>query len=559
MILPKKGILELLPYQSPAIIESVVKLNQNESPYNLPPGVIQKFNESMTQIKFNRYNEGSSKKIRELLARKFSVSPDQIMVGAGIDELLYYMMLAFLDKGDKVVRPIPSFAMYEICSRVFGGTDTPIMLSETFDLTEEFVNEAKDAKIIFICRPNNPTSNSFSKNTIEKVIKTTNGLVCIDEAYVEFANDDCLEFLKYENVIIMRTFSKAYSCAGARLGYAISTKTTIEYMNRVKLPWNLSAMQQVLGEIVLENEEIFSSKVAEIKLAKKDLLAELSKVVPVLPSDSNFILFQVENPSVIFDKLLAKGILVRNVSKYPKLDNYLRVSVGTKDENKSFITALNECLSPIDGIIFDIDGVLVDVSKSYREAIKQTVKSINGIEISNKDIEKIKQKPNSNNDWDVSYALAYGVDDITSIDRTSKLYLELKEKFQELYLGSLRDFETSIADTALLRELAKSYKLGIVTSRPRAEALYVLDRLMPDIFNTEYIVALEDCSKEKPNPDPLLLAKQKMCCIRPLYIGDTINDAFAAKAAGMQFVSVVPGLMGEFTIANINEIKKVLS
>ncbi|MFH1521306.1 MAG: histidinol-phosphate transaminase [Candidatus Micrarchaeota archaeon] len=560
MISPNKGIVEMRSYQSPAIIESEVKLNQNESPYNLPSEIVQKFNERMTKIKFNRYPDGSSTQLKKTIAKKFSVSPDQVMVGAGIDELLYYLMIAFLNNGDKVVRPVPSFAMYEICSKIFNAIDKPVMLSEDFELTEEFVTESKNAKIVFICRPNNPTSNSFNKKTIERVIKTTTGLVCIDEAYVEFTSDDCLDFLKYENVIIMRTFSKAYSCAGVRLGYAISNQAIIECMNKVKLPWNLSAMQQVLGELIIENDRVFSLMVAEIKSAKNDLLKEMEQIVPVLPSDSNFIVFKVENPLEVFNKLLAKGVLVRNISQYPKLDKYLRVSVGTKEENQRFVTALRECILPKqDGIIFDVDGVLVDVTQSYREAIKQTVKAIGGIEVSNKDIEKIKQKPNSNNDWDVCYALVYGIDNLKSVDRSSKSYLELKEKFQEIYLGNLRGFETSLIDVTLLQKLVSDgYKLGIVTSRPRAEALYVLDRLMPGIFDPNCIIALEDCSKEKPNPKPLLLAKKRICCPNAFYVGDTINDALAAKAAGMKFVSVTAGLQGDFNISNINEIKKVL-
>ncbi|VVC04056.1 (5-formylfuran-3-yl)methyl phosphate transaminase [Candidatus Bilamarchaeum dharawalense] len=562
MIKAKKEIEELSPYLSPRIIDTKIKLNQNESPFSLPPELIKKIQTSIGKIPLNRYNEGSSKKLRELLGKKFNVSSDQILVGVGIDEILYYIVLTFLNRGDKLVRPIPSFAMYEICSKISGAVDRPVKLDENFELSEDFVNESKDAKIVFICRPNNPTSNSFDKAIIEKVIKNTTGLVCIDEAYAEFANDNCLDFLKYDNVIILRTFSKAYSCAAVRLGYAISNSRVIDRLNRVKLPWNVGVLSQLIGETVLENDGCISSNIKQIKDNRDLLISEMKKYVLVLPSDCNFITFQVENPKLIFEKLMEKGILVRDVSKYEMLGNFLRVSVGTKTENKLFLDSLKNCLgleSKFDGILFDIDGVLINVSQSYREAIKQTVTRMSGRLVSAREIGKIKQKPNSNNDWDVSYALIYNLTDLKSIDRSSPDYQKVKGYFQEIYLKKLRDLEVPLVQSKTLKKLLSSgYKLGIVTSRPRAEALHVLNKFLFGIFDPSNIVALEDCPVEKPNPDPLRLARGRMNCKSVLYVGDTINDKLAARAAKMKFASVTPGLSGDFQISNINEIKKVL-
>jgi histidinol-phosphate aminotransferase len=570
MVQARKLIEEMEPYAAPAIVEAEVKLNQNESPYNLPPRLVEEIKTRLSSIQFNRYNEGTSKRVRELLGKKFSVSADQIIVGAGVDELLYYLIMAFVEKGDKLVRPVPSFAMYEICARVSGARDCAIFLGQDFELTEEFVRESIDAKLVFICRPNNPTSNSFDKMIIERIIKQTKGIVCIDEAYAEFAKENCLDFLKYENVLIFRTFSKAYSCAGVRLGYAISNEKIIDRMNRVRLPWNIGILSQIVGEIVLMNDDLFMSRVEEIKAERDQLFGEMKKFVRVLPSDSNFITFEVNDPKSVFGKLQEKGILIRNISKYPMLSKYLRVNVGTKEENRKFLEALKEiCGKPgavatatdsSDGIIFDIDGVLVDVSKSYREAIKQTASALSGRTITDADVEEIKKLPNSNNDWDVTYALITGVRNMASIDRNDPTYKKAKAKFQDLYLDGLRDKETPIAKSETLRTLSeRGYKLGVVTSRPRDEAFYVLDRLFPGIFKPGYVVAQEDCDVEKPSPKPLLKAKQLMDCGVVVYVGDTINDALAARAADMKFVSVVPALEADYKIKDVNKIFEVLT
>ncbi len=561
MIKARSGIDDLQPYQTPKTIEADVKLNQNESPYDFPLELRCEIQKRLDNTNFNRYNDGSSKRLRALLAKKFNVSEDQIIVGAGIDELLYYLILAFVEKNDKIVRPIPSFSMYEICAKIMGADDKPVLLSSDFELTEEFVDESANAKLIFICRPNNPTSNSSDKKIIEKIIQNTSGLVCIDEAYAEFAEEDCLDFLKYENVIIFRTFSKAYSCAGVRLGYAISNQKIIDRFNRVKLPWNMNFFSQIVGEVVLENESIFAERIDEIKKERRRLISNLKPMVEVLPSDCNFITFKVNSPNSVFAKLVESGILIRNICQYPRLENYLRVNVGTAAENDKFLDALRNIFaeSKSKGIIFDVDGVLVDVTNSYREAIKQTAAAMTGKEFTNIDVEEIKKLPNSNNDWDVTYALITGIRDMKSICRTCAQYKKTKDKFQELYLGGLRDQEEVLVSKETIDKLKKKgYKLGIVTSRPRDEVLYALKQFIPEFFSEDCIIALEDCKVEKPNPDPLLLAKERMNSESVMYVGDTVNDRLAARAANMKYVSVVTDPDSDFIITNINQILEVL-
>lgn len=552
----RKEIGEMAPYQIPKLLDAEVKLNQNESPFNIPEELVERIRKGIEKIQFNRYNEGSSKRIRELISEKFEVSPEQVIVGAGIDEILYYLVFAFVNKGDKIVRPVPSFSMYEICAKVGSAKDVPVELDGNFELTEEFEKESKDAKLVFICRPNNPTSNSFSKKTIERIIKTCEGIVCIDEAYAEFSEEDCKEFLKYENVILLRTFSKLYSAAAVRVGYGLSSKKIIENLNRVKLPWNVSLLTQIIGELLLENEQIFEKNIQEIKKNRELLVNGLKNLgIRTLPSDANFVLFEVENPKKIFRALLQSGVLIREVSTYPNLEKYLRVSVGTIEEIRLFLEALEKALAPIDAIIFDVDGVIIDVSNSYRQAIMRTVQEFSGKKISQEEINKIKEIPGFNNDWDVSYALVKGIRTPIGKERNCDEYLQMKKYFQKIYLGELIENETQLISKKTLEELRnKGFELGIVTSRPREEALFILRKfdISPEYISEKNIIALEDCEEEKPSPKPLLLVKEKLGVKNPIFIGDTESDRLSAKRAGIRFI-----FCGK-EILDVNQINEVL-
>lgn len=213
----------------------------------------------------------------------------------------------------------------------------------------------------------------------------------------------------------------------------------------------------------------------------------------------------------------------------------------------------------VDGIIFDIDGVLVDVSESYREAIRLSAEDFLGRKVEPSEVDGIKGIAGMNNDWDAAYALFKGLKSAEGIERESEEYAKIKGKFQELYLGGLRDKEKLIIREDTLRELReRGIALGIVTGRPREEALYVLGKLVPEFFAGECIIAMEDCEYEKPDARPIKLAIKRMGCKSPTYIGDTISDAIAARNAGIPFVSVVEGLEADARIDDVNEILKVI-
>jgi len=213
-----------------------------------------------------------------------------------------------------------------------------------------------------------------------------------------------------------------------------------------------------------------------------------------------------------------------------------------------------------DLVVLDIDGVMVDVSESYREAIRQAVAAVAKKAVTNADIAAMKRIPGSNNDWDVSYALAYGATDFSAIDRASAAYANVKDAFQAVYRSQkLYERDRMLVREETLAAIAARAKLAVVTSRPRDEALSALRAFIPKYFSERLIVALEDCAFEKPRPEPLLLAKERAGASSVLYVGDTVNDAQCAKNAGARFVSVAADVPADFVVSDVNAVPGLLA
>jgi histidinol-phosphate aminotransferase len=219
------------------------------------------------------------------------------------------------------------------------------------DLTAtEVLNKAygTDASLVFLCSPNNPTGDTVSLEAIEELLKNTEALVVIDEAYAEFCDRTALSLLeKYDNLAILRTFSKAYSLAGLRVGYLIAGRDIIESMLKVKLFFNFNRLSQEIAKIAIQNKDVFEEKIKTILTERDRVMAEMKtyNAIKVFPTEANFILFRTEKPAgEVWQGLLDRDILIRNCSNQPLLDNCLRVSVGTPTENDLFLKALAEVI-----------------------------------------------------------------------------------------------------------------------------------------------------------------------------------------------------------------------
>lgn len=313
-----------------------VKLDANESPYGFKDAL-----KVVKSINTNRYPDPAAKELKKLVSRELRLRTENIMHGNGSDELIYYLITTF---GGPVLYPVPTFSMYGIISQALGEKRIAIPLNKEFDLELEKILKAikkQKPKLIFLSSPNNPTGNCFSSDRILKIIEVSNCIVVVDEAYQPFASDKgFMPMLKdYKNLVIMRTLSKI-GLAGLRVGFLIADGEIINEVNKVRLPFNLNSLSQAVAVKVLKNKKALKSYIKSIISERGRLFSEMAKIkgIKPYPSEANFILFRVKEPDKIYKRLLKKGILVRNMSGV--VNNCLRVTVGTPEENRIFLNEL---------------------------------------------------------------------------------------------------------------------------------------------------------------------------------------------------------------------------
>lgn len=291
----------------------------------------------------NRYPVDRSDKLREKLAGKLGKSPDELVLGNGSSELIELMMKAYLEAGETIVSFSPSFSMYKIFTIIHKGkyADYPLDDMERLNV-EGFIDfvEEKKAKIVILSNPNNPTGTLIPKEDILKIVKAVDAMVILDEAYIEFSDypkgDDTREF---DNLVVLRTFSKAMGLAGIRLGYMIANKEIISYINRVKSPYNVNVLTQEMGLKALENDSVTSRNIEIVKKERERMKEFLeAKGLKPLSSGANFLFFTA--PRKIFDALAEKAILIREFGG--ELEGYYRLTIGTPEENDIVIEVIEE-------------------------------------------------------------------------------------------------------------------------------------------------------------------------------------------------------------------------
>lgn len=333
--LVKPNIRSLHAYQAEEI-PCRVKLDANESPYGL---------QVFKSVKTNKYPDPEAKELRTLVAKGMKVKAENVLHGNGSDELIHYLIATF---GGPVIYPVPTFSMYGIISQALDEKSIEIPLDEKFDLdTEKFIEtiKKKKPKLIFLSSPNNPTGNCFSSERITEVIKHTEGLVIVDEAYQPYSDKKSFlpQLKKYENLIILRTLSKI-GLAGLRVGFMIAGRDIVNEVNKVRLPFNLNSLSQKVAVDALQDTKRMKSEIRLIISERKRLFREMNKVSAIepFPSDANFILFRAADSTGVHKGLLRKGVLIRNMQGVA--GGCLRVTVGTAKENDAFLKALKQVL-----------------------------------------------------------------------------------------------------------------------------------------------------------------------------------------------------------------------
>ena len=340
--LVRERVKSLKPYHVENF-DCEIKLHANESPFPPPDKGIPIISKLQTEIQLNRYPDPDCRKLRQTLSKRLSVPMEKLIVGNGSDELIQFILQTFCDPGDTLAFPDPTFAMYSIIAQGMGLKSAAYPLDENWDFEAgpflEFVEE-HNAKAVFFSYPNNPTGNCFSDKAIKKIIEQYAGIVVVDEAYCDFSGKTFIEEMeKHNNLIILKTLSKI-GMAGLRLGYGIAEPEVISQFNKVRLPYNSNSISQLLAEKLLSEFPAIQKQIDVIKEERDRMLEKLSEIefITAYPSDSNFILFQVQKDSAqFFQALVEKGILIRNLAGHPRLQNCLRVTVGTQEENDKFL------------------------------------------------------------------------------------------------------------------------------------------------------------------------------------------------------------------------------
>jgi histidinol-phosphate aminotransferase len=335
--------------------EPEIKLNQNESPYDVPAALKRRLWERLLERPWNRYPPFVADAFIGAVAERTGWPREGVLVANGSNELIQAILAVVVEPGVRVVVPEPTFTLYRLMTEVGGGevVSVPLDADLRFDV-EAIVAAARrsGAAVIVLCTPNNPTGGALDREAIERIHDATDALVLLDQAYVEFGGFDAIPLLAGRpRLVVLRTFSKALALAGLRAGYLLADPALVREIEKAKLPYNVNFATELIAAEVLREAELLEPGVAAIRRERDRLQAELSAIpgIRTFPSAANFVLFRVETAGLdhrrVFDRLLEEhGILVRDVSKYPLLERCLRVNAGTPEETGAFLDALRGIL-----------------------------------------------------------------------------------------------------------------------------------------------------------------------------------------------------------------------
>ena len=337
--LTRPNVWALKPYSSArdeySGVEASVFLDANEDPYNTPN---------------NRYPDPLQRKLKSLIAPLKGVKMENIFLGNGSDEAIDLVFRAFCRPGvDNVVAIDPTYGMYQVCAEVNDVEYRKILLDVYYQFKASSLLSAIDenTKAIFVCSPNNPTGNSLCRKEIESLLNRFDGLVIVDEAYIDFSSSESLlkDLDKYPNLIVLQTFSKAWGCAAIRLGMAFASPEIIAIFNKIKYPYNVNRLTQEEAIKVLQHPEQIKEWVNTLLEERTRVMEEFVKLpccVRVFPTDANFFLAKVYEATQIYNYLVSEGIIVRNRTNVALCNDCLRITIGTKEENEALLDALRK-------------------------------------------------------------------------------------------------------------------------------------------------------------------------------------------------------------------------
>jgi histidinol-phosphate aminotransferase len=332
---------------------AAVKLDQNENPFELPESLKRRVLDQACTRPWARYPDFDPRELLLALARHSGWLADGILAGNGSNEMIEALLLVTVGPGVRVVIPQPTFTLYALMTTVLGGEAVRVDLGPDLEYDASAlmrVRSESQAALTIVCSPNNPTGGLLGLSDIEQLADSGDGLVVVDEAYHEFAGVSAVPLLsRHKNLVVLRTFSKAMGMAGLRLGYLLAAPELVREINKGRLPYNVNFFTQAAALAALAEPEALAANVARIVSLREALLPRLAAIEGVRPrpSRANFILTELTraDPKAVFESLYARGVLVRDVTSYPRLARCLRVSVGSESENEALLAALRLALA----------------------------------------------------------------------------------------------------------------------------------------------------------------------------------------------------------------------
>ena len=485
-----------------------------------------------------RYPDTSPLQAR--LAALHGVSKDRVLVTAGGDDALSRCFLARVAESGQVVSTYPTFEMIHRYAEQRGARLSEVpWWTGPFPVDEVLGAIKGDTDAVFIVSPNNPTGGVASEIDLLKVAGET-PLLVVDAAYVEFAGTDPTPaLLELGNVVVTRTLSKAYGLAGLRVGYLLGSPELVSAIGAYGNPYPVSALSAALAETRLARPvSELTSFVDEVRRERVVLTGTLTGLgARPLPSEGNFVLAECDDAAWVISAAASLGIALRRFPSRPGLESAVRITVpGDANDFDRLVATLGSALDP-QAVIFDLDGVLADVSGSQVLAVIETARTF-GVEVEPSDIEATKADGNSNDDWELTRRLCLE----RGVDVTIEAVIE---RFESLYQGTatspgLKMAETALVDEASWRDWAAKRPLAVVTGRPRSDAVEFLERFA--LMEGLAALVTRDDAPLKPDSAPVVKALEIMGVTRAWMLGDTPDDLAAARGAGVVPIGVIaPG------------------
>ncbi len=511
--------------------------------------------------------------LEQTLSKDMDMPHDAILLTNGGDEGIDLLFKSSMINNTQLLIPKPCFSQYSHNAEIWNNDCCFIPGEPSQDLAinqNQIINKLRKDQWLVITRPNNPTGEFIPKKQLLTIIQTAQvkqARVFIDEAYIEFAWPDKSEelfsasdYAAMDNVVVLRTFSKAFGLAGVRVGYLLGAPELIKEFRRLAPPFNVSRVGLQLATQAWQNRDQMFEYTRRIATNRQRLSRQLKDYgLDVFPSQGNFVLFNTSQPmkTLLFNVLKRKGILIK--TQLHGLKNAVRITVPFAHE--PLFSALRQIFKP-QRLAFDMDGVLIDTSNSYDQCIIKTVADLSGQTVSQQNIQNLRESGGYNNDWDLSLALlqerGYSGDKQAVIDVFQSHYLGTEQQ------SGLIQQEIPFISSEFIQRLKQSpFKTAVVTGRPRNEACMGLEQIN---WQPDDVISADDVQQQKPNPEGLLSLKNQNDANSGgfWFIGDTVDDMQAGRAAGFVCIGIsadknlLTQAGADVVLDNVNQLESLL-